>query len=204
MNASGELARRTPTTQFLVNYLGNFSEIEGAQNANNHRVNLSYDVRLNRDWFLRPVQLEYYRDQLANIAHRVTAGVGVGYYLFDREGLEWKVAAGPGYQYTRFETVAPGEADTASTPAAILQSEFKADITSRLTFIQTFAGTLASQEAGLYGHHFVTTLEFEIKRALDLNISFVWDYLQNPQPEANGVVPVRSDLRLTLGVGVKF
>ncbi len=204
LNASAELARRTPATQLLLTYLGNFSEVEGTQNANNHRINLSYDVRLNRNWFVRPVQLEYYRDQLANIAHRGTAGVGVGYYLFDRDNLEWKVAAGPGYQLTRFETVAPGEDDFASTAAAIFQSEFKADITSRVTFIQTFSSTLASKEAGLYSHHLVATLEYEIKKALDLNISFVWDYLQNPQTEASGLVPQRSDLRLTMGVGVKF
>jgi hypothetical protein len=203
-SASGELARRTPSSQLLLTYLGNFGEVEGVQNANNHRVNLSYDVRLNRDWFLRPLQAEYYRDQLANIAHRATVGVGVGYYLFDRDKLEWKVAAGPGYQFTRFETVSPGEAETASTPAAILQSEFKADITSRLTFIQTFTGTLASQQAGLYSHHLASTLEFEIKRSLDLNISFVWDYLLYPQTESSGVVPKQSDLRLNLGIGVKF
>ena len=204
LNASAELARRTPATQFLLNYLGNYSEVEGSQNANNHRVNLSYDVRLNKYWFIRPVQLEYYRDQLANIAHRVTAGVGFGYYIFDRDKLEWKVAAGPGYQYTRFETVEPGESDSASTPAALLTTKFKADITSRLTFEQTFAATLASQQAGLYSHHWVSSLEFEIKRHLDLNVSFVWDYLQNPQTEASGVVPLHSDFRLTLGVGVKF
>jgi len=204
MNASAELARRTPATQFLLNYLGNYSEVSGEENANNHRINLTYDIRLNRDWFLRPVQLEYYRDQLANIAHRGTAGIGVGYYLIDRENVEWKVAAGPGYQYTRFETVEPGEADTASTAAGILQSGFKADITSRLTFVQSFAATVASQEAGLYSHHLVTSLEFEIKKSLDLNVSFVWDYLQHPQTEADGSIPQHSDLRLSLGFGVKF
>jgi hypothetical protein len=114
------------------------------------------------------------------------------------------VAAGPAYQYTRFSTVAPGQSDTASTAAAMLQSEFNADITSRLTFIQTFSSTLVSEEAGLYGHHWVSTLEFELKKSLDLNVSFVWDYLQNPQREANGTLPLRSDMRLTLGVGVKF
>ena len=48
------------------------------------------------------------------------------------------------------------------------------------------------------------TIEFEIKRFLDLDLSFVWDYLQNPQTESDGAVPEHSDLRLTLGVGVKF
>ena len=204
VNASAELARRTPATQLILNYLGNFSEVNGEQNANNHRFGLTYDVRLNGEWFVRPVQLEYYRDQLANIAHRATAGVGVGYYFFDSDDLEWKVAAGPGYQYTRFETVEAGQDDSASTPAVLAQTTFKADITSRITFYQTIDATLASEAAGLYNHHFISTLEFEIKHALDLDLSFVWDYLQNPQAEANGVIPKHSDLRITLGVGVKF
>ena len=204
LNASAELSRRTPATQFLLDYLGNFSETEGTQSANNHRINLSYDVRLTRHWFLRPIQVEYYRDQLANIGQRVTAGVGVGYYIFDSDDLEWIVAAGPSYQYTRFETVEPGQSDTATTPAGTLQTRFKADITSRLTFIQTFSGIVASEEAGLYSHHAVSTLEFEIKRHLELDVSFVWDYLQNPQTESSGTVPQRNDFRFTLGVGVKF
>jgi putative salt-induced outer membrane protein YdiY len=203
-NTTAELARRTPATQFLLDYIGNFSEINGEQNANNHRVNFSYDVRLNKVWFLRPVQLEYYRDQLANIAQRVTAGVGVGAYILDSDDLEWLVAAGPGYQYLRFETVAPGESDNTSTAAGTLQTRFKADITSRLTFIQSYSGTVASEHAGLYSHHAVSTLEFEIKRYLDLDLSFVWDYLQNPQEEANGKVPQRNDLRLMLSIGAKF
>jgi len=203
-NASGELARRTPATEFLLTYLGNFGKVDETQNANNHRINVSYDVRLNRDWFVRPIQMEYYRDQLANIAHRATVGVGFGYYLFDRDNLEWKVAAGPGYQYTRFETVVPGDESSSSTPAGMVQTFFKTDITRRLTFTETFTATLASQQAGLYTHHMVSSLEFEIKHFLDLDLSFVWDYLQNPQTEANGTVPVNSDLRLTLGLGVKF
>ncbi len=204
LNTSAELARRTPATQLLLNYLGNFGEVDGVQNANNQRANLNYDVRLNHDWFVRPAQLEYYRDQLANIAHRGTAGVGVGYYFFDRDSLEWKAAAGPSFQYTRYDTVAAGSEDHSSAPAATFQTRFKADITSRLTFIQVFGATLTSEPAGLYSHHAVTTLEFEIKRHLDLNLSFVWDYLQKPQPEADGLVPEHNDLRLSLGLGVRF
>ena len=203
-SASAELARRTPATVVQVNYLGNFSEVNGEQNANNHRINGYYDIRLNRDWFLRPLQVEYYRDQLANLAHRGTVGIGLGYYIFDRDGLEWLVSGGPGYQFAQFETVEAGQADRTSTPAGMLQTSFKADITQRLKFLQTFSATLTSEEAGLYSHHAVSTLEFEIKRHLDLNVSFVWDYLLNPQTESSGVVPQHSDFRLIVGAGVKF
>jgi putative salt-induced outer membrane protein YdiY len=204
LSTSAQLARRTPSTIGQLNYLGNFGEVDGIQNANNQRITGNYDIRLNRHWFVRPAYLDYYQDALANIAHQGTLSVGAGYNIFDREDLEWKVAAGPGYQYTKYETVEAGQSDTASTPAGVLQTSFKADITRRLKFSETIGIVLTSEEAGLYSHHAVSTLEFEIKRHLDLDVSFVWDYLQNPQIESSGALPERSDFRLTLGIGVKF
>lgn len=204
LSTSAELARRTPASTVQLNYLGNYSVAEGVQSANNHRINGLYDIRLNRHWFLRPAYLEYYTDELANIARKETVGVGLGYYIFDREGLEWLVAGGPGYQFTKFETVEAGQSDMTSTPAAVLQTSFKADLTRRLKFIETINVTLTSKEAGLYSHHAISTLKFEIKRHLDLNVSFVWDYLQNPQVEADQFLPKHSDFRLNVGAGVRF
>jgi len=199
-----ELARRTPGTTLQINYLGNYSQVNNVQSANNNRVGTIYDVRLNRDWFLRPLQFEYFQDNLANISYRLTAGVGAGYFIFDRTGLEWQVSAGPSYQYTRFQTVEPGESETATTPAGVLTSNFKQDITQRLTFIQNWQSTFIERAAGTYTHHAVTTLEFEIKRHLNLDVSFIWDYLQNPQTRADGAVPQKSDYYLTVGFGVRF
>jgi len=204
LSTSGELTRRTPNTRLGLDYLGNFSEVNGDENANNQRVSAAYDIRLSHHWFVRPVQLEYFHDPVANISSRVTAGLGGGYYIFDRTGLEWNLSAGPAYQYTRFDTVEAGQNESTTTPSGILQSTFKVDITPRLDLAFTYRGTFTSEEAGLYTHHTVSTLSFEIKRHLDLDLSFIWDYLQNPQPEADGTLPHRSDYYLTLGLGVRF
>jgi hypothetical protein len=136
---------------------------------------------------VRPVQLDYYQGSLANIADRLTGGVGAGYYIFHQK--DWS---------GRFRR------DSASTPAAVLNSNFKADITHRLTFIQTWQSTFTEKEAGQYNHHSVSTLEFEIKRHLNLDVSFVWDYLQNPQTRSDGEVPQNSDYYLTVEFGVRF
>jgi len=204
ISTSAELARRTPNTTFLLDYLGNYSQVNSVQNANNDRVNLSYDIRLNRDWFVRPVQLEWYHDPLANISYRLTGGVAAGYYLFDRNDLKWTISAGPSYQYTKFDTVNPGEPDTASTAAGVFESNFNYDITSRLTIIQTLQSIVTKRDSGQYTHHAVSTLEFEIKRHLNLDVSFIWDYLQNPQPRDGGSIPEKSDYYLTVGFGVRF
>jgi hypothetical protein len=204
VSTSAELARRTPSTTLLLDYLGNYSQVNNVQSADNKRVNLSYDVRLNKDWFVRAIGLEYYQDTLANISYRLTANASAGYYIFDRTGLEWTVSAGPGYQYTKFETVENNQADSASTPAAVLNSNFKEDITQRLTFKQSWQSIFTKQEAGQYTHHSVSTLEFEIKRHLNLDVSFIWDYLQNPQTRSDGAIPQKSDYYLTVGFGVRF
>jgi len=201
---SAELARRTPNTTLLFDYLGNYSQANNIQSANNDRVNATYDVRLNQDWFVRPVQLEYYHDSLANISYRITAGVGAGYYIYDRNDLEWIVSAGPSYQYTKFSTVETNQSDHASAVAAVLNSNFKYDLTQRLTLKQSWQSVFTKKEAGQYTHHTVSTLEFEIKRHLNLDVSFIWDYLQNPQTRSDGAVPQRSDYYLTVGFGVRF
>ncbi len=204
ISTTAELDRRTPNTTLMLNYLGSYSQVNNSQNANNDRVNLSYDIRLNHDWFVRPLQFECYHDPLANIAYRLTDGVAVGYYIFDRNDLEWTVSVGPSFQYTRFDTVEMGQADTASTAAGVFESNLKYDFTSRLTFIQTLQCIVSKRDAGQYTHHAVSTLEFEIKRHLNLDVSFIWDYLQNPQARSDGAIPEKSDYYLTIGFGVRF
>ena len=204
LTTAAELARRTPATTLLLDYLGNYGVANGVQTSNNERGNGSYDIRLNKDWFVRPAQLEIYHDELANIAYRLTGNASAGYYIFDKTGLEWNVSAGPGYQYTKFANVETNQSDYAATPAGVLNSYFKADITSRLTFIQSWQSIFTDRESGQYTHHTVSSLEFEIKRHLNLDVSLIWDYLQNPQPKSDGTLPQKSDFYLNVGWGVRF
>ena len=118
--------------------------------------------------------------------------------------MRWLVSGGPGYQYTKFETVEAGQAGESSTPALVLDTNFKADITRRIKFLQSFGVILTEEEAGLYTHHSVSTFEFEIRHHLDFKVSLIWDYLLNPQPEASGQVPSQNDLYLIVGLGAKF
>lgn len=198
------LARRTPNTQVLLNYFSTYANASGVTNADNTRINGTFDVRLNRKWFVRPVQLEWYQDQLANLASQTTAGLAAGYYFFDRDDLEWKVSAGPSYLHTRFSSVEAGHPDTTSNLAGVMQTTFKADLTSRITFDQTFSSSFTNAEAGGYSHHSVSTLEFEIKRKLNLDLSLVWDYLKIPQTQSDGTVPKHSDFRFVTSLGIEY
>ncbi len=202
VNAS--LDRRTPATRLDLDYLANISVVNDVENAQNQRFDGSYDVLFDNGFFLRPIDLDYYRDPLSNIDDRVTAGIGLGYYLFDRDDLEWTVSLGPSYQATWFVNVPEGEDDTASSAAATVSTKFKMELTNRLDLLMQYTGNFASQQSGGISQHAEATLKYELTRSFDMNLSFIWDGIQHTQQEADGAIPQKDDYRFTMGIGWKF
>jgi hypothetical protein len=198
------LARRTPNTRLDLEYLANYSVVDNAESARDQRLTCNYDILLDDHFFVRAASLEYYHDPLANIDHRLTGAVALGYAIFDRNDLEWFVAAGPAFQKTWFVDVPPGENDTTTSPGAVLQSNFKKELTKDVDLILKYGAIFTTPESGTYSHHAETTLKFDITKAFNLNVSFVWDRIQNPQREGDGAVPNKDDYRLNVGVGWKF
>lgn len=203
-NAQARLQRRTPATRFSFDYIGNISETDGLESANNHRANSEFDVWLSRRLFLVVPGVEYYRDPFQNLEHRLTAGVGAGYDLIDRPKLEWNITAGPAYQRTYYVSVQPGEDDVKDTAALTFGTHFDWDVTSRVEFIFDYRGVLTSRDAGETTHHTVGTFSIEVTKRLDLDLSLVWDRVTNPKPDATGVEPKPDDFRLIVGLGLDF
>ena len=50
----------------------------------------------------------------------------------------------------------------------------------------------------------MSTLEFKLTKRFDLDVSFIWDRIQNPTQESSGDVPQQNDFRLIIGLGVRF
>jgi hypothetical protein len=198
------LERRTPNTHLKLDYTGNFSELDGVESVENQRVNGSFNIFLTRRLFLVTPLVEYYRDPFQNIGRQVTLGGGAGYYLIDRPKVEWLVLGGPAYQQTRFDTVQPGEEPESSTPAFFLQSNFDVELTKRIDLELGYQAIVTSEQAGRVTHHSTATLEIDLTRRLDLDVSFIWDRTENPQADGNGDVPKQNDFRLNLSLGVKF
>jgi putative salt-induced outer membrane protein YdiY len=202
--AKFKLERRTPNTHLKLEYTANYSEVNDVESVNNQRASESFDWFLTRRLFLRVPQAEYYSDEFQNIDYRVTAGGGVGYYLVDKPKVEWLVAGGPAYQLIRFNTVQAGEDEERSTPAFVFQSNLDLDLTKRTDLEFEYQVIVANQDSGGLTHHAVLTLEIDLTRRLDLDLSFIWDRISEPQADAAGLVPDQDDFRLNLALGIKF
>jgi putative salt-induced outer membrane protein YdiY len=206
-NARISLARRTPATRLTLDYLGNFSETDGVEIANNHRGTANFDVFLSRKLFLRVPFAEYYRDPFQNIAGRLTTGIGIGYDIYNRFNspvVEWNVTLGPAYQYTWYQSVEPGEASQEGGAAVVVGTRFNWDITKRIEFTTDIRGQVSTSEANSSTLHTELIWELELTKRLDLDISFIWDYQADPRADSTGAVPLNSDFRMVLSLGLDF
>jgi hypothetical protein len=78
------------------------------------------------------------------------------------------------------------------------------DITKRVDLNFSYSGQFISEQAGGQLHHTVATLEIELTKKLDLDLSVVWDHVSNPREAADGTVPEKDDVRSTVALGVEF
>lgn len=203
-NMLAGLERRTERSRLLLDYIGNFNETEREEVANNHRVNVSYDLFSGRRFFWRPIIGQYYRDVIQNIRHQGTVETGFGYELLDTPRTDWEITGSLGVNFVNFVSVEEGQASDNSSPAISFGTDFDTEVTAWLDYLFLFNMTFFDEESGRYQHHLLTTLSSDLIGNFDLDVSFVWDRTAKPRPRADGTVPEKDDYRLIVGLGYDF
>jgi len=100
--------------------------------------------------------------------------------------------------------VAAGESATESTAAVWAGTTYTNELTKDIDDTADYRFLVVKPEAGRYTHHFLTGVSIDSLGPLDVDLSFVWDRVQEPRPESSGVVPEKDDYRLIVGVGFDF
>ncbi len=204
-NSKFSAKRRTAKSRFLLDYIGNISKTGNedgvlTETINNNRLSASDNIYATRYFFYTPIFAEYYRDPFTNIDQRITAGIGLGYTIFDNGKYEWNVNGGPAYISTKYISVQPGEEQKVEAGALVLATDFDVELSSALDFIYKYKIQASEAEAGGYTHHMIATLESEITGSLDFDISMIWDHISQPATDADDITPEPDDYRLTVGV----
>jgi len=203
-NSKWNVMRRTSVTRLVLDYLGNYTTTNNVETVENQRLTGNFDIMLTRNYYIRAVFAEYYRDPFQNIDGRVTLGAGVGYHIIDTSKIEWDITAGPAYQYTKFASVEPWEDSSASTPVLSAGTNYDIELTEKIDFIINYSFNIVNEESGSYTHHAIATLETEVTDILDFDISFVWDRTEKPTARADGTIPEKDNFQLIFWVGVDF
>jgi len=199
-----EAKRRTALSRFYIDYRGIYATTYGTVTANSQRASSYYDIFSTRRFFWRPVIADYFRDTFANIANRGSLGAGLGYTIIDTPKTEWIVSPGIAYQGTQYDSVEPGEDDVVTTPAFIFSTEFDTDITKKIDFIVKYDFNVVNKASGTYSHNASAALEIELTSHLDLDLSMVWDRIEDPQPDSEGIVPEQDDVYFFCGISFEL
>ena len=201
--ANANIKRRTSISNLYFDYLGRISSRDKKQTANDHRINQKYDKYITRQFFWTPVFSEFYQDEFQNIKNQFTGGVGLGYTLVDNAWAEWDVSGGPAY--TRIEYLSVTEGSPVTTSATLeISTKVDLELSSRVDFKYDYKLTLTDKKAGAYKHHMVATLENELTSWLDIDLTYVWDYVLYPEETSSGEIPVKSDYQFLIGLGIEF
>jgi len=193
--------RRTVNSRLLLDYLGNFTEVEATKTINNHRMNATFDIFITRNLFLTPIAAEFFRDPFQNLEKRFNVGVAIGYTIINTNKTEWDISGGPAYQATTFVSVQAGEDSKDNTTTLVLSTKFDTEVNSKVDLEGLYSVTLGDAKTGGYTHHSVLTVETEITNKLDFDVSAVWDRVKRPVPGEDGKTPQENDFRILIGLG---
>ncbi len=204
LNSMVGFMRRTPKNRINIDYLGTFSESNGETIADNQNANVRWNRFISQRFFITPVTGEYYRDPFQNIASRWTIGAGAGYQIIDTSRIGWDVNVSIAYQRTDFDSVAPGDSDSADTPAFAVGTRYDNELTGWMDYNFAYRFFIVNEESGTYTHHLATGFEFELIGDLDFDVTFIWDRIQDPRQNSDGSFPEQDDFRTIFGLGYSF
>lgn len=201
-SAMAKTTRRTTESRFNADYLGNYTKSDGQSTVNNHRVNSNFDWFISKQFYLRPIFAEMYKDPFLNIDYKATVGAGVGYNLIDTSKTEWSISGGPAYTYTQFDQVEQGARENDGSASVVLETVYDTELTSDIDFTTKYQLQYSSEDAGGYSHHAIASLAVELTDIFDLDLSFVWDHTAKPQPGSDGIMPEKNDYQFIVGFGI--
>jgi putative salt-induced outer membrane protein YdiY len=198
-----EVMRQTVLTRFKASYTGEVSTVDNDATANSHRVPAAFDVFLTRSFFVTVPAFEYYTDEFQNIQNRFTAGLGLGYEIIDNSWLEWEVGGGAAYQYTTFESVAVGDS-TSHDAALVASTELDFDLPRGIEWDNMYKLQLVVTDLDKTNHHAESTLSLDVWGPLELDVTFMFDRVEKPVPDADREVPESNDYRFTVGLSIEL
>jgi putative salt-induced outer membrane protein YdiY len=204
-NARTHVRRQTPTLRSDLNYTGNFGEVEEVRNVDNHNLTVNMDRLITKGFFVTLGMVNWVRDPFQNIDSRTTIGAGLGYDIYRLPSFEWGIGVNAGYQVTQYVSVQATEDDSDDTFALIPSTRMAWDVSSDVELTASYTAQVALPESQNAFHHAETTLSVDVwGDILDVNLALIFDRVETPRTNEEGITPERNDFRTSFGLGVSL
>ena len=196
--------RRDALTRVRLDLNGALGEVEGEQTVNNHRSTLKLDLFVSPRFYVTPFSVIVYHDEFQNIDIQITPYAGVGYHALKRKKAEMDLELAGGYQYTRFGSVEEGADEERRSGAILPTIRIETDPLKAVDLDLLYQAGITVPDPGDTTMHGEVILSIEITKIFDLDVAWIWDRVQSPEPNEDGTVPKQDDVQLTVGIGIDF
>jgi len=203
-NIQASIRRRGAFLRLDSSYYGNFGQSNGVTNVRNQQLTFQSDLFVRDRFFLIPVVFDYYTDTFSNIDLRIRPGLGMGYQIAQRSGLEWDITTLAQYQRLDFVSVLQGQALNSESFALSVANHASWDITDDISLNSDYTLTLPTSSLSNPDQQAIVTLEIDITKYLSISSTLNWTRVGAPQEQADGTTPDQDDISLSVGLGVTF
>ena len=200
----GYLRRQGKLTRARFDYNGNWGMSDGEETSNNHRGVLKLDIFVSPRFYVTPAAIEVFHDALQNIQVRLTPSAGVGYHAVKKKKVSLDLELAGGYQIVWYSSVDPGDDDQQDRGVVVPTLRLESEPLRWLDVDALYTAQVSGENARNTTQHGELTLSVELTKVFDLDVSWIWDHVQNPSPNEDGTIPKKDDLKLTLGIGIDF
>ena len=200
----GFIRRQDKITRTRLDFNGAIGEDGGVQNVNNHRSILKMDLFATPRFYVTLWNVRAYLDKFQNIDIQITPSAGIGYHAIKKKKISCDLETSGGYQYTRYRSVEPGEDQDKWNGSLTTTIRIETDPLKRLDADFLYSAQLGIPDLGATTMHGELIFSIELTKVLDVDISWLWDRVESPEPREDGTVPKQDDVRLTVGLGIDF
>jgi hypothetical protein len=203
-NIQASIRRRGAFLRFDSSYFGNFGQSMGETNVSNQQLTFQSDLFVKDRFFLIPFVFDYYTDEFSNIDLRIRPGLGMGYQIARRSGLEWDISTLAQYQRLDFVSVLQDQALTSESFALSVATHASWDVTDDISLNSNYTLTLPTSSLSNPDQQAIVTLEIDITKYLNITTTLNWTRVGDPQEQADGTTPDQDDISLSFGLGFNF
>ena len=139
-----------------------------------------------------------------NIALRTTVGAGAGVRIIDADAGSWDFDLGPAYISTLPISTEAGPVEREQDLGIVVNTHAKFDIAKDVTVSASWMSAFTVTGVSRSYHHGTAVLDFELTSVFSLDLSLVFDRIEQATTTEDGRVPAQNELQIVIGLGVKF
>lgn len=201
-NTALDVKRKSATSLLAGNYQLSLGSVNNEDTVNRHQAELRGQRDITRQLYFSVLDIGLLSDEFQNISLRAIPGSGLGYRFFDRGNFEFEIEADAIYQYTGFVSAPTGFADSSNDAGNRISARLRWDITGDLESTINHATTLIYTDFRLSSYNTRFALIYDLTDILKLEFRINHNRVQEPIPDAQGVVPKTDDLQAIISFGL--